>query len=379
MFDIATHIGRKLVNEKAEGEKELINTEVGYYGTIPTNLLAEECEEIVDQVKRSDELEKFLKSAKNGHAKYLKMRTPASKHGTQKMKEASRNIKDHPLFADKSGDQEAILREIKEYKPKKGTKMAFVNPFSQNIQQMVDYSKAHRPERLLQQVTEPQQKEVQEAVVESELEESKEVQMKEPVKEKAQNKKKRQQPESYKDPNTYIPFEPTTSQERLRQVFFYCTSKVAVGRRGAYKHERGSARNSRRWGRYFAEVAEEAQVGQNQEEICHGLCRSRRPRNQRKRKFQQEENSTEAEGQVQQMDKKDPCTDSECRRNGRSKSCGKCKELNQNKERIQEEKGQPRTNCKETRKGFEDSGAGLESKEEGTEAEEREIQWREKI
>jgi len=52
MFDICTHIGRKLKNERDENESgELRNTDYGYYGKFPTNLLAEECEGVLEKHK----------------------------------------------------------------------------------------------------------------------------------------------------------------------------------------------------------------------------------------------------------------------------------------------------------------------------------------
>ena len=55
MFDISTHIGRKLINETEEGKTgELCNPEVGYYGVFPTNLVAEECQEVSENHKRVD-------------------------------------------------------------------------------------------------------------------------------------------------------------------------------------------------------------------------------------------------------------------------------------------------------------------------------------
>lgn len=43
MFDICTHVGRRLVNDRIEDANgQLCNTQFGYFGGFPTNLLAEE-------------------------------------------------------------------------------------------------------------------------------------------------------------------------------------------------------------------------------------------------------------------------------------------------------------------------------------------------
>jgi len=223
MFDIGTHIGRKLVNE--EPGKELINTEIGYYGSVPKNLLATEHEEIEEYHKKSEELGKLLKSLKNGYKKYLKTRTSASKLGTLKMKEALGHIKDHPLLA-KDGDnkeQNAFLEGIKNYKPRKGKKMAFVNPYSDTMQKMLEHTKTHgvKFEDTKQEDIEEDKQELESDKEDSDsdgdnIKENKKIVEEAPKEQKLSGK--RAHPETYRDTENYITFEPTTSKERLRKV-----------------------------------------------------------------------------------------------------------------------------------------------------------------
>eukprot|EP00826_Nyctotherus_ovalis_P063784 TRINITY_DN9354_c0_g4_i2.p2 TRINITY_DN9354_c0_g4~~TRINITY_DN9354_c0_g4_i2.p2 ORF type:complete len:228 (-),score=86.81 TRINITY_DN9354_c0_g4_i2:528-1211(-) len=226
MFDIGTHVGRRLVNEE-KGE-ELTNTQVGYYGSVPKNLLAVEYEEIEEHLKRSDELEKLLKSLKNGYKKYLKMRPSASKAGTLKMKEVVRHIKDHPLLTkdEDNREQDQLLEEIKNFKLKKGKKKAFTNPFTDTMQKILEHSNTHRIGSSKDQEEMEESKLVQsesdEQVIEKPLEE---------IPKRKKRGKKRAQPETYKDAENYISFEPTTSKERLKKVLGRVM--VVVGRRGA--------------------------------------------------------------------------------------------------------------------------------------------------
>jgi hypothetical protein len=221
MFDIGTHIGRKLVNEEAG--KELMNTEVGCYGSIPKNLLATEYEEIEEYHKRSEELEKLLKSLKNGYTKYLKMRTPASKLGTLKMKEALGHIKDHPLLVkDEDNEQNTLLEGIKNYKPRKGKKMAFMNPYSDTMQKLAEHSSTHRviledtkQESIEEEKQEPESDKKCDEDVDDSV--SDEENIKEVIKEQKLSGK-RAHPEAHRDTENYITFEPTTSKEKLHKV-----------------------------------------------------------------------------------------------------------------------------------------------------------------
>lgn len=226
MFDIGTHVGRRLVNE-GKGE-ELADTQVGYYGSVPKNLLAVEYEEIEEHLKRSDELDKLLKSLKNGYKKYLKMRPSASKSGTLKMKEAVRHIKDHPLLikGEDNREQDQMLEEIKNFKMKKGKKKAFTNPFTDTMQKLLEHSSSHRIEPGKKQEDIEESKSVQSEMDEEDAEKP----AGETPKERRRGKK-RTQPETYKDAENFISFEPTTSKEKLKKVSERVT--VVVGRRRA--------------------------------------------------------------------------------------------------------------------------------------------------
>jgi len=222
MFDISTHIGRKLIDEKINNEQVPISTEVAYYGNFPTNLLSEECEEISENLKNSGELEKLQSSAKNGYTKYLKMRTPASKHGSMKRREIIDNLKVHPLFKktdeseSKTENIEDILHEIHNFKAKKGSKMAFTNPYSDAIQHMADYSKIHK--------VQPENHPIEEhKKIEEIIEKPKEMDKKPEI---VRIKKKRKMPEDYKDHEHFVSWEPTTSQEKLKQVFLFKCGKI---------------------------------------------------------------------------------------------------------------------------------------------------------
>lgn len=216
MYDVCTHIGRPLVSEKPTSD--FWDPQVGYYGSFPTNLLSEEYQDILEAHKRIGELDQLLKSSKNGFAKYTKLKRAASKHGSVVAKENVKKIKDHPIFARDpktavAVEQSAILDDIKNYKPKQSKKMAFVNPFSMDIERMKEHAILHKPKVEEEKV---------ETINKLPTEQNKEKVEKTPIiKEKKKQdkpKKVKEKKTDFRDPVNFISLEPVTSPEKLKQV-----------------------------------------------------------------------------------------------------------------------------------------------------------------
>ena len=231
----------------------------------------------------------MLQSARNGYAKYLKLKTPASQHSSQVAKEMIGNIREHPVFGLKGGprateEEEDILKGIRMYKPRLSSRMAFVNPYSHEMQHMIEYMKVHNSEaakalipKRLREDSQPIQEQAHVEMGAEDREEKKEVHSKEAQREGKQNNEKtevdrgeqqkedpkkgeqqqeEEQPQEdrekgvskkkeqrkrwkagkgeaghqgkkgkqrtdYKDEANYISFEPTRSQEKLRRVNRY--------------------------------------------------------------------------------------------------------------------------------------------------------------
>ena len=184
------------------------------------------------------------------------MKASASKFGSRKAKEMVKTIQEHPLFStgeeEVLGDQKSMLADIRNYKPKQATKMAFKNPFTPEIQHIIDHARLHRPKDPAEEQpkmeiekkseephhTEAKKEEDSDSGDEEIMDDAmKDIKLpgediKEKIKEKYKKKElkreeplnvlmkaKRKAPESYKDPENYISLEATKSQDRLRQVF----------------------------------------------------------------------------------------------------------------------------------------------------------------
>ncbi len=193
---------------------------------------------------------------KNGFSKYLKMRPPASRHGTLMMREIAGKYKAHPMFRKKDGAQsedakasEDLLAQIHAYKPKQAVKMAFKNPYTAGIQHIIDYAKKNAATHFLDEekqtnkeatkkleekddfgeAAEEEDKAVSDpAKPESELEQKSALNPKEEkkVEQPVVKSRKRARPEKkakdtkqdFKDSSNYITLEATKSPDRLRQV-----------------------------------------------------------------------------------------------------------------------------------------------------------------